>query len=419
MKKFAIGLTTLLSILLLSACAMQVQPAASATPVAEPGPSGPPGPQGEPGAQGPQGPAGPQGEAGVSYAPATYVGREACEECHEELYASYLETGHPWQLNKVVDGEAPAYPFSEVKEPPEGYTWDDILYVIGGYGWKARFINKEGYIITGEGEATTQYNLENNRLKAGDDWAAYHAGEEKSYDCGSCHTTGYIPEGHQADLPGLIGTWAEDGVGCEACHGPGSNHVNDPYLVTLEVNRDREACATCHAQGSGAGEPVVTQDGLISHHDEYGALFPGKKAVMDCVDCHNPHTTVKYAKGFGAEVTCESCHFESVDYQKITDRRHAQCVDCHMPYVTQTAVADPAKFSGDLRTHLMAINPVALTSVDDKGAWAGAYLGIDFACKGCHNADGRGDALTDEQLLEAAKGYHDPAQVGALNKKRE
>lgn len=417
MRKFATGLILLLSILVVSACVTQVQSSAPATPVVQPGPPGPPGPQGEPGAQGPQGPAGPAGQAGLSYTPATYVGRATCEECHEELYASYMETGHPWQLNKVVDGEPPAYPFSEVEDPPEGYTWEDILYVVGGYGWKARFINQDGYLITGEGEAATQYNLENSRLKAGDDWVAYHAGEEKSYDCGSCHTTGYVPEGNQDGLPGLIGVWAEDGVGCEACHGPGSEHVNDPYMAKLTINRDREACAACHAQGDG--EPVATQNGLISHHDDYGALFPSKKAVMDCVDCHNPHTTVKYAQRFGAEVTCESCHFEQADYQKITDRRHAQCIDCHMPYVTQTAVADPEKFSGDLRTHLMVINPVALTSYDKDGAFAAPYLAIDFACKGCHNADGRGDALTDEQLVEAATGYHDLAQVGALNKKRE
>lgn len=417
MKRFALGVTILLFMLLLSACTAQVQPTALATPVVQPGPPGPPGPQGEPGAQGPQGPQGPQGAAGVSYAPATYVGRAACEKCHEELYASYLETGHPWQLNKVVDGKAPAYPFSKVKEPPDGYTWDDILYVVGGYGWKARFIDKEGYLITGEGEAKTQYNLENKHLKADDTWVAYHAGEQKAYDCGNCHTTGYVPEGNQDNLPGLIGTWAEAGVGCESCHGPGSNHVNDPYLVALPINRDREACTACHVENKD--NAVTLQAGFISHHDEYSGLFAGKKAVMDCVDCHNPHATVKYAKGFGAAVTCESCHFAQAEQQKITDRRHAQCIDCHMPYVTQTATADPAKFSGDLRTHLMTINPAALSSVDAKGAWAGAYLGIDFACKECHNADGRGATLTDDQLLEAAKGYHDPAQTGALNKKRE
>ena len=49
----------------------------------------------------------------------------------------------------------------------------------------------------------------------GENWVPYHAGEEKPYNCGTCHTTGYVPEGNQDDMPGMIGTWAEDGIGCE------------------------------------------------------------------------------------------------------------------------------------------------------------------------------------------------------------
>ena len=36
----------------------------------------------------------------------------------------------------AVDGQPPEYPYTELVDTPEGYTWDDILYVIGGYGWK-------------------------------------------------------------------------------------------------------------------------------------------------------------------------------------------------------------------------------------------------------------------------------------------
>jgi hypothetical protein len=32
------------------------------------------------------------------------------------------------------------YHFTEIPSPSEGYTWDDIAYVIGGYNWKAHFI---------------------------------------------------------------------------------------------------------------------------------------------------------------------------------------------------------------------------------------------------------------------------------------
>lgn len=418
MKQLIVLWVMLVAIALLIGCttALPFPNAAVATPEPGPaGPQGPPGPQGEPGATGPQGPAGPQGAAGISYEPAIYVGSETCAECHEDLFTSYQNTGHAWQLNRVVDGEAPEYPFSEVPDPPDGYTWEDISYVVGGYAWKARFLDQQGYLITGDGEALTQFNLANRSLRTDEEWVAYHAGEEVAYTCGSCHTTGYVPEGNQHDLPGLVGTWAEDGVGCEACHGAGSNHVNDPYLVAMDVERDAAQCSSCH--GGDELMEIEAVDGFVSHHDSYPALFMGKKATMDCVDCHNPHAPVKYDRSPGIKVECESCHFEQDLYKKITDRRHAQCVDCHMPALVHNAVADPESMTGDVRTHLMVINSQVITQTND-GVFDAPYLGLDFACQSCHYDGGRGDPLTDEELVAAATGYHDREQSGALNRER-
>jgi len=386
----------------------------------EPGPMGPagaPGPQGEAGPPGPQGLAGPAGRAGedgLNWTPATYVGSENCQECHEDLYATYLETGHPYELNKVVDGQPPEYPFSEVPDPPEGYTWDDISYVVGGYGWKARFIDQEGYIITGDEDAATQYNLENKTLRMDDEWVPYYAGEEKPYDCGGCHTTGYIPEGNHDGLPGIVGTWAEDGIGCEACHGPGSNHVNDPYQVSMTIDRDSQLCGECHTRDEVA--EIGASDGFIQSHQQVDELFSSKKLVMRCVDCHNPHETVKYASGgLAVKNDCESCHFEQDTYQKITDRRHARCVDCHMPRATKSAVGDPEQFSADMRSHLMAINPHETSQFDEDGAFSQPYLALEFACRNCHREDGRADNLTDEELQEIAIGFHDRDLAGSAN----
>ncbi len=96
--------------------------------------AGPPGPAGP---AGPEGPAGPIGETGPQGLPgpsgAEYVGDQMCGGCHVELYNAYMQSGHPWNLTPVTNGAAPDYPFSEIPTPPEGYTWDDILYVISGY----------------------------------------------------------------------------------------------------------------------------------------------------------------------------------------------------------------------------------------------------------------------------------------------
>ena len=150
--------------------------------IEQPGPMGPAGPQGE---QGPPGPTGNDGQVGapgapgqdgVSYTPPAFVGSETCAECHEDLYAVFRQSGHPWKLTRVVNGEAPDFPFSDIPRPPDGYSWDDISYVIGGYNWQGRFVDQQGYIITGADEnATTQYNLPNDELGTNGGWIYSHA----------------------------------------------------------------------------------------------------------------------------------------------------------------------------------------------------------------------------------------------------
>ncbi len=140
----------------------------------QPGPTGPEGPAGPPGPEGPQGPPGaesPAGEAVAEVSVAEYVGSATCSGCHAELYETFMKSGHPWKLNKIEGGQAPDYPFRDLRQPPEGYTWDDISYVIGGYWWKARFIDKEGYIITdapgttGNVEYLNQWNHTNDSVE--------------------------------------------------------------------------------------------------------------------------------------------------------------------------------------------------------------------------------------------------------------
>lgn len=386
-------------------------------PIGETGAQGPPGPAG---AEGPQGLPGPAGTDGLSYTPPEFIGSEACAQCHQEIYDIFSNSGHPHQLTPVVNGRAPEFPFSEVAEPPAGFTWDDISYVIGGYNWKARFIDQDGYIITGDGEATTQYNLENEELNMGDDWVAYHAGEELPYDCGTCHTTGYSPIGNQDNRSGLIGTWAFGGIQCEACHGAGSLHANNPSTIDMKVERDAEACASCHVQGMS--ETAEISDGFISHHDQYDTLFQGKHAVIDCVVCHDPHQGVVQLRQEGplaqtTQTVCEDCHLDIANnVENELHGRFADCIDCHMPKISKNAVANPAAFTGDVRTHMVTIDPTLLSQVNQDGDFVTTSgLALEFTCRGCHNSTSNsiGPEVSDEELLQAAAGYHNPPAPAA------
>ena len=90
-----------------------------------------------------------------------YVGSEACSACHPEEYNNWRTSGHPYKLVSAEDAKVRPIPL------PEGYTFDDISYVIGGYKWKARYRDNDGYIITsiiddnGEGDIVAGQNQYN------------------------------------------------------------------------------------------------------------------------------------------------------------------------------------------------------------------------------------------------------------------
>ena len=413
-KKILFIALALVAVLLLAACAGTEGPQGPPGPAGPAGPEGPQGPPGEEGPPGPQGETGPAGEAVAAAAGAEYVGAATCGGCHTDIYDVFMMSGHPWKLNLVVDGQSPDYPFTELVELPEGYAWDDILYVVGGYNWKARFVDKEGYIITdepgasGNSEYLNQYNYANETVGTEAGWVTYKSGsEDVPYNCGTCHTTGYSPEGNQDDLPGLVGTWAETGIQCEECHGPGSLHVGNPRGVAMIVDRDAEQCGACHRRGDI--EVVDASGGFIKHHEQYEELFQGKHVTMDCNICHDPHTGVIQLRRAGEQTTrtsCENCHFKSEQYQAVEVHGSVgvQCIDCHMPFMVKSAVGNTDTFTGDIRTHLMAIDPYLVEQFSEDGSVAASQISLNFACRHCHGV--KAGEKTDEQLINAAVDYH-------------
>ncbi len=401
----------------LAACAGQEGPEGP------PGPAGPPGPEGPMGPTGEEGPAGPAGaaaeaEAGTGGVGAGYVGSQTCAGCHADIAEVFFQSGHAYTLNPVVDGQPPEFPFTELTELPEGWTWDDISYVIGAYNWKARFVDKEGYIITDEPGATgnaeylNQWNFANEVVGTEAGWAKYHSGEaELPYDCGSCHTTGYSPNGNQDDLPGLVGTWAEPGVMCEECHGPGGLHVQNPQGVQMDIDRDSELCGQCHRRGDI--ESVNASDGFIQHHEQYEELFQGKHVVIDCVVCHDPHKGVVQLRMDdevpNTRTQCENCHLDQAQFQdSLIHPAGTECIDCHMPRIVKSAVGNAENFTGDIRTHLMRINPLQIEQFNEDGSASLSEIGLNFACRHCHGVTA--SEKTDEELIEKAVDYHTPPE---------
>jgi predicted CXXCH cytochrome family protein len=322
-----------------------------------------------------------------------------------------MKSGHPWSLTSVTNGIAADYPYTQISSLPQGYTLKDISYIIGGYHWKSIFVDSRGYIITGSPGSSddptylNQFNLGNTSLGLSSGWVSFHAGEpDFAFTCGSCHTTGYDNGGSQDNLPGIVGTWAQTGVRCERCHGPGSLHANDPKGVRLLVERDSELCQGCHEYVPTASLDV--NNGFIQHSDQLGDLSQSKHLILDCLNCHDPHSGVVQLQQEDIQTTqllCQDCHYKEAQFQN--NPRHTAvnigCTDCHMPRLIQAGSANPQSFTGDMRTHVVAIDPLNISQFNEDGSLASGQISLDFACRRCH-----GMTKTNEELLANASGYH-------------
>ena len=329
----------------------------------------------------------------------TYAGDESCSACHQGIFDSYRQSGHPLKIQKLKGGP-PVYPLGTspgVPTPPEGMSWDDISYVIGGYGWKARFMDEQGYILTGP--ENRQYNLANEHLGIESHWTGYSADKapRKPYTCGACHSTGWTPSGeegpHQDDLPGIYGTWSSPGVSCEACHGPGAAHVAEPAKVDLSIASN---CHACHIRGDVT--KIDASGGLIRHHEQYEDLLASPHRALSCTTCHEPHLSTKYGRGGfkGQTQTCAACHPQQAKIA-LAPEPHKNCINCHMPFTGKSAVSSKVDYKGgsvpvgDIRSHIhrIKVDPAwnmfsddgKSVRTDDGGR---AYLTLNYTCLSCH-----------------------------------
>ena len=361
-----------------------------------------------------------------------YTGSESCKssECHEDNYNDWKRSGHPYKLMKGEEAQNRPIP------TPEGVPWEDISYVIGGYKWKSRYVDNEGYIITvtgedGDVEGQNQYNY------LIDTWSDYHAGEvEKPYNCGDCHTTAWIPDldnatdddltDNQDGLPGMHGTFFAGGIHCEECHGPGDNFSTGMQIDTSRPEGTDPTvmtgafCGRCHLRYDNNNEMPPIEDnyipasgGFIRHHEQYNTFLASPHAERNCTlsscpteceDCHNPHKRGE----FSITTQCEDCHTSEASSYAMTSMYDygVECKDCHMSYATKSAKA-LGPHQGDLQTHLFSINTDPTASMfeegggrvllDDNGMGA---VTMDFACQRCHETA----SLTE--LAKFAEDFH-------------
>jgi len=348
-----------------------------------------------------------------------------CAVCHNQIYQDWKASGHPYKLMESAAAQNRPIPL------PDGYAWDDISYVIGGYRWKSRYMDNDGYIITQgiTSEKPEAGNTQYNYLVG--DWSDYHADEAdgtKPYNCGKCHTTGWVPDedadtdndlsDNQGGLPGIHGSFEAGGIQCIQCHG-GAMHAD-----MGDIDRSADACGACHYRTAAPGEEnvITAKGGWIKHHEQYNEHLAGPHAAADCVVCHNPHKRGEFSTwqpgdeghedGAVCGVSCHESKMESFMQNAMYDYG-VTCQDCHMPFASKSAIPLGAH-QGDVKTHIFYINtdPLdksAMFSEDGSevllDAEGKAAVTLDFVCQRCH------ESASLEELSKFAQDFHEPEKA--------
>jgi len=186
---------------------------------------------------------------------------------------------------------------------------------------------------------------------------------------------------HLVDLENRKGIGSQwQGKACEACHGPGSKHaesvsaddIKNPAKLTAAAAdkiclschqnttthagrlqnahaKDGVSCVACHKVHADNGEhlvarsaPAINQQCSACHlavaaqfQRPYRHKLP--EGAMSCVDCHNPHGSIRPAMGqaFGSnEPGCFKCHGDkrgpfTFEHGPV---RFEGCQSCHEPH---------------------------------------------------------------------------------------
>ncbi|MGB8044597.1 MAG: tetratricopeptide repeat protein [Pseudolabrys sp.] len=336
-------------------------------------------------------------------AAATFVGSEACAGCHRAETDLWRASQHRQAMDHATEKTV----LGDFNDASFDY-----------YGVRSRFFRKDGKFLVEtdgpDGKLTTfqmkytfgvdplqQYLIEfhDGRVQAlsiawdsrpkdkgGQRWFHLYPNENIRHDdilhwtklnqnwnfmCAECHSTG-VRKSYDATNDRYATTWKEISVGCEACHGQGSNHVawaqsqqswlpfnrredrskgllahfderrgvvwshnprnGEPQrnLPTNLLRTEVEVCGRCHARRSEISEDWVPGHWLSDTHAITSPLdrdvYWADGQTRDVEEPYN-YVPFKQSKMFAAGVTCSDCH--NPHSGKQTFAGNGVCLQCH------------------------------------------------------------------------------------------
>ncbi|HXU50235.1 MAG TPA: c-type cytochrome [Candidatus Binatia bacterium] len=365
---------------------------------------------------------------------AHYVGSQACEKCHADIY-------HHWQKTPMANvvRDPHQHPDAIIADLATNnvykFSKDQVAFVYGSI-WKQRYFTKVGDDYF---PLPVQWEIINKKWSkyqvpatGGDWWAPFYPGDNFHRPtgplCDGCHSVGYDIHTKQV---------AEWNVGCERCHGPGSEHVAHPTRANIinpahmDYVAASDTCIQCHSQGQPLSNPIEGKyydwpvgynvglklanywkledhtlgqpanffyypDGTAHKNRMQGNDFVQSvmyRRGVTCFDCHDVHGTGNYAQlRKPANQICLDCHGpDSANGPRtatIEEHTHhkagstgSQCIACHMPAIETEGPANTMVHAHTFRFITPAMtdqykmpNPCTSCHTDKTTAWATAAM---------------------------------------------
>ncbi len=172
--------------------------------------------------------------SGVKTDPANYSGSASCAGCHPGEHAEWSRSPHARMVRspgKHPDAVLAKFDGSSPFPPSE------IAYVLGSRSAQ-RFVSRKGNDLV----VRTPIWI----VRSGTWNLDYWREQDWRKNCAGCHVTGYDP---------WTAAFVEEGIGCEACHGPGRAHAASGNRAAIihpgKISPSRRAmiCEGCHTTG--------------------------------------------------------------------------------------------------------------------------------------------------------------------------
>jgi hypothetical protein len=307
--------------------------------------------------------------------PAPFLGAVRCASCHRTEYKSVLASRHATTFSHAREPRAfplPGRPLADPGNPSVAHAFerredglsiesrqhDQVFRALARYA----FGSPDNYVtLVGPDEQGQPRMLRISYFDSpkGAGWDITsgleprparledYSGNKLDADdgtprCLGCHTTNFRAVEDQVGPES-----ADHSIGCEACHGPGGNHVlavESRFPDTAIVNPKEETsdavnqmCHRCHGvahveafSGPDDDPAWIRFQSTTMFRSRCYSQSEGK---LNCVTCHDPHANAA-TNSAQYEARCLDCHGAASDDQKScpVSASHG-CIDCHMPRI--------------------------------------------------------------------------------------